>query len=189
MTLVRARSIRHRKPLILGGHERSGPACQNRRSHRLHRHDLGRHCSTGRPQVARSATASPPDSCHEAAVTEDEPHPTIRVEPTARPGTRRPSRRPCHKRAIHSSPERSRADNHGQPRSRLDLRRSPSSQVTAAPDLALGAGGRLPSLIGLALQHQTHRRSDTGRTPIAPPSTIRRWFMPLKINAERLTIT
>jgi hypothetical protein len=49
-------------------------------------------------------------------------------------------------RAIHSSPERSRTDNHGQPRSRLDLRRSPSSQVTAAPDLALGARSRVARL-------------------------------------------
>jgi hypothetical protein len=60
----------------------------------------------------------------------------------ARRSTQRHPRRPCHKRAIHSGPERSGADNHGQPLSRLDLRRSPSSQVTAAPDLALGAGGR-----------------------------------------------
>ena len=50
---------------------------------------------------------------------------------------------PCHHRAIHSGPERSRADNHGQPRSSLDLRRSPPSQVTAAAELALGAGGRM----------------------------------------------
>jgi hypothetical protein len=50
--------------------------------------------------------------------------------------------RPCHYRAIHKSPERSRADNHGQRQRGLDQRRSPSSQVTAEPDLALGAGGR-----------------------------------------------
>jgi hypothetical protein len=49
---------------------------------------------------------------------------------------------PCHKRAIHSGPCRSTADNHGQPRSSLDLRRSPPSQVTAAAELALGAGGQ-----------------------------------------------
>jgi hypothetical protein len=45
-------------------------------------------------------------------------------------------RQPYHKRAIHSSPERSPADNHGQPRSSLDLGRSPYPQVTAASDLA-----------------------------------------------------
>jgi hypothetical protein len=47
---------------------------------------------------------------------------------------------PCHYRAIHSGHDRSRADNHGQRRSSLDLRRSSSSQVTTSPDLALGAG-------------------------------------------------
>jgi hypothetical protein len=49
---------------------------------------------------------------------------------------------PCHKRAIHSGSGRYRADNHGQPRSDLDLRCSPPSQVAAAAELALGAGGR-----------------------------------------------
>jgi hypothetical protein len=63
-------------------------------------------------------------------------------EPTARPGYRHHPRPPCHKCAIHSGPDRSRADNHGQQRSSLDLRRSPPSQVTAAAELALGAGGR-----------------------------------------------
>jgi hypothetical protein len=58
--------------------------------------------------------------------------------PSGPPG---PSR-PCHKRAIHSGPDRAAADNHGQCQSGLDLRRSASSQVTTLPDLALGAGGR-----------------------------------------------
>jgi hypothetical protein len=62
---------------------------------------------------------------------------------TARPHKRRP-RRPCHYRAIHSGLDRSRADNHGQRHSGLDLRRSPSSQETTAPDLALQAGGQRP---------------------------------------------
>jgi hypothetical protein len=52
---------------------------------------------------------------------------------------------PCHKRAIHSGPDRFRADNHEQRQSFLDLRRSPSSQVIAAPDLALGARGHRPT--------------------------------------------
>jgi hypothetical protein len=61
-------------------------------------------------------------------------------------------RRPCHKRAIHSSPERSPADSHGQHQGGLDLRRFPSLQVITAPDLALGAGGRLvEACIGLAV--------------------------------------
>jgi hypothetical protein len=45
--------------------------------------------------------------------------------------------------ACHSQrPDRFRADNHGQRHGALDQRRSPSSQVTTAPELALGAGGR-----------------------------------------------
>jgi hypothetical protein len=41
---------------------------------------------------------------------------------------------------LHSGPGRSRADNHGQCESGLDLRRSLPSQVTVPPDLAWGAG-------------------------------------------------
>jgi hypothetical protein len=70
----------------------------------------------------------------EAIVTEDGPRPAVRVEPTARLGIRRRPRRPCHKRAIHSSPER-----------------SPSSQVTAAAELALGAGVTADGLPGMQL--------------------------------------
>jgi hypothetical protein len=51
-------------------------------------------------------------------------------------------RHPCHYRATHNSPERSRPDNHGQPRSSLSLRPFASPQVGPAPDLALGAGDR-----------------------------------------------
>jgi hypothetical protein len=51
-------------------------------------------------------------------------------------------RQPCHQRAIHNGPDRSRAVNHGQRHSDLNLRRSPSSQVTILADPALGAGGR-----------------------------------------------
>ena len=60
---------------------------------------------------------------------------------TVRPHKRRP-RRPCHYRAIHSSPDRSPGDNHGQHQGGLDLRRSPPSQVAILPDLALQAGGK-----------------------------------------------
>ena len=47
---------------------------------------------------------------------------------------------PCHYRAIHSGHDRSRADNHGQRHGALDLRRSPSSQVTTSPNLAWEQG-------------------------------------------------
>jgi hypothetical protein len=42
VVLVRAGSARHREPLVLGGHERSVSACEDRRSQTIHRHDLGR---------------------------------------------------------------------------------------------------------------------------------------------------
>src|SRR5215207_1658145 len=53
--------------------------------------------------------------------------------------------RPCHERAIHSSPDRFSGDNHGQRYGGLDLPRSVSAHVTRLPDLALGAGGRAGS--------------------------------------------
>jgi hypothetical protein len=64
------------------------------------------------------------------------------VKPTAQPDALRHPRRLCHYRAIHNSPERYRADNHGQHHDAYDLRRFLPSQVTILPDLALGAGGR-----------------------------------------------
>jgi len=47
VALVRAGSARHRKPLVLAGHQRSRPAHNNRRSHGLHRSRLGLPTSTG----------------------------------------------------------------------------------------------------------------------------------------------
>jgi hypothetical protein len=100
---------------------------------------------------------SPPDSCPRGGGHRR------RASPSGRGGANDATvyeghpRWPCHKRAIHSSPERSRADNHGQPRSSLHLRRSPSSQVAAAPDLALGAGGGTAgrSAISLGLEAES----------------------------------
>ena len=45
VALVRAGSVEHRKPLVLDGHERSVAANENRRSHGIHRSDLGRQYS------------------------------------------------------------------------------------------------------------------------------------------------
>jgi hypothetical protein len=42
VALVRARSVRRREPLVLGGHERSPSEYENSRSRGLHRYDLGR---------------------------------------------------------------------------------------------------------------------------------------------------
>jgi hypothetical protein len=59
VALVRAGSVRQRKPLALDGHERSGPANQNRRSQAVHRFDLGRPRSLGPgSNPAASATKS-----------------------------------------------------------------------------------------------------------------------------------
>ena len=41
VALVRAESVRHREATVLGGHERSHPAYENRSSHGLHGYDLG----------------------------------------------------------------------------------------------------------------------------------------------------
>jgi hypothetical protein len=80
---------------------------------------------------------------NDAVVTEDEPHPAIKLRADGTSWYRRQPQQSCYERAIHSSPERSRADNHGQQRCAPDLRGSSSSQVTILHDLALGAGGRL----------------------------------------------
>ena len=41
-TSVRAGSVRHREPLVVGGHERSRPVSKNPRSRIIHRYHLGR---------------------------------------------------------------------------------------------------------------------------------------------------
>jgi hypothetical protein len=42
VALVRAGSAQHQKPLVLGGHERSRPACENPRSQHIHSQDQER---------------------------------------------------------------------------------------------------------------------------------------------------
>ena len=74
---------------------------------------------------------------------------------------------PCHQRAIHSGLKRSPADTHGQPRSSLDLRRSPPSQVTSLRDLALQAGGR-----GFESHHLHHHHPRSAPTSSAAPWTL-----------------
>jgi hypothetical protein len=54
--LVRAGSVGHREPLVLGGHERSTSANQHRRSEALHRLDLGRRSS---PALGSNPTSGP----------------------------------------------------------------------------------------------------------------------------------
>ena len=44
---VRGGSAQHREPLVLGGHERSRPACENRRSYSIQSSDLGRRSRMG----------------------------------------------------------------------------------------------------------------------------------------------
>ena len=80
--LVRAGSVRHGKPLVLGGHERSVSANENRSSHGLHRPDLrrqnslvpGSSPSSGTPKLRHltsagdgvapsSAWNNPPSTC------------------------------------------------------------------------------------------------------------------------------
>jgi hypothetical protein len=114
-------------------------------------------CRPGRPASPRSSTRPalprPDRSPWPAAWSSPRTaHPTVRVEPTVRPGSQRHLRRPCHRVAFTAVLHGPRADNHGQPQSSRELRRSPSSQVTAAPDLALGAGDQfVEACVGLAV--------------------------------------
>jgi hypothetical protein len=102
------------------------------------------------------------------------PHPTVRVEPTVRPGSQRHLRRPCHRVAFTAVLHGPRADNHGQPQSSRELRRSPSSQVTAAPDLALGAGDQfVEACVGLAVPGRPI--GPWSRRTGAPEASATRW--------------
>jgi hypothetical protein len=124
-------------PSGISGHDRLRETAGERQDVAVNRQHAGRR---GGVRVSPPAAASPPALGHDPAVTEDGPHPLAEVGAIAARCEHRRPRRPCHKRAIHSSPDRSRADNHGQNRNVLELGRSRSSQVTAAPDLALQAG-------------------------------------------------
>jgi hypothetical protein len=82
-SLVRAGSARHQEPLVLGGHERSLAANENRRSHAYRRSDLW----WGR--AAQRSSSLPPSRRepfralgYEAVVTEDGPHPQSSSEPS-----------------------------------------------------------------------------------------------------------
>ena len=70
MALVRAGSARHREPLVIGGRERSRPANQNRRSHGIHRHDLGRRSSLA---LGSDPTSSDRQYAVEMDATEETP--------------------------------------------------------------------------------------------------------------------
>jgi hypothetical protein len=88
------------------------------------------------------------------------------------------ARRPCHHRAIHGSPDRSRADNHGQHHNGGDLHRSPFPKVTIPSDLALQAGGRGSSPIISTIRGQPLAalvRRVAGRVLVP-----RRWFRLLR---------
>ena len=75
-------------------------------------------------------------------VTADGPHPTVKVEPTARPDTGVILSGRATSVPFTAVPTGLQRDNHGQRRSSIDLHGSPSSQMTILRDLALGAGGR-----------------------------------------------
>jgi hypothetical protein len=79
VALVRAGSVRHRKPLVLGGHERSRPANQNRRSH------------------ASTTTTSAGEAAWRRVRA---PHPTASGS-SHRPVTLRPSRHPARGEPLH----------------------------------------------------------------------------------------
>ena len=103
-----------------------------------------------------------------ARVTLDGPYPPAKlVTIAASPSQVRP-RRPCHYRAIHSSPDRSSADTHGQHHSGLDLCHPLLAEVTTQADLALQAGGR-----GFESHHLHNRRSTLQALKRQPPPAHR----------------
>jgi hypothetical protein len=63
VALVRAGSVRHREPLVLGGHEQSRPVDENRRSAHLHVQVLGKH------STATAGSSPPPPAQRSQAVT------------------------------------------------------------------------------------------------------------------------
>jgi hypothetical protein len=56
VTLVRAGSARHREPLVLGGHERARPVCENHRPQGIHASDLGQRNKAGPGSNPTSST-------------------------------------------------------------------------------------------------------------------------------------
>jgi hypothetical protein len=60
VALVRAGSVRHREPLVLGGHERSRPLEENRRSAHLHGQVLGKRSRPRAGSSPSSGTARKP---------------------------------------------------------------------------------------------------------------------------------
>jgi hypothetical protein len=142
--MVGGGSAVHRKPRVLGRHERSRQACQVCRSPHLHVDDLDR-CKN--PTAGSNPTRRLPRG--RAAPCQRGRRRRGRASPcgqagsyAAKPYERRP-RPPCHYRAIHKGPYRSQADTHGQHHSGFDRRRFLSSQVITPPALALGAGSRI----------------------------------------------
>jgi hypothetical protein len=98
---------------------------------------------------------------HDAVVTEEGPHPTVRVEPTARPGTGvilagRATSVPF--TAVPNGPERTATDNY---KASWTCAVHAFHQVTMLPELTLGAGGRVAMAL-IALQTgPVHRHRDT----------------------------
>jgi hypothetical protein len=121
---------------------------------------------------------------NDAVVTEEEPHLTFMVEPTAPRGCKSHPHRPCHQRAIHSSPDRFPADNHGQRQGCFKLRCCLSSQVIVRPDLALQAGGQEDWLVTLTRNSHalttppTRLATAAGISQYRPPPAFSRKLSP-----------
>jgi hypothetical protein len=81
---------------------------------------------------AAMAAAPPSRLATNAAGSPGRPYAHVDLGAVAARCKPRPPRRPCHERAIHSGPDRSRADNHGQHHRSLDLRRSPLPESEVA---------------------------------------------------------
>jgi hypothetical protein len=104
----------------------------------------------GRSQAKRGAgdlptpaAASPPGSCPRGGAHRGRASPYGQGGAKGRVRYPASSRRPCHKRAIHSSPERSPSDNHGQPRTTTEQPRPAPFAILAGDSSArTGFGSR-----------------------------------------------
>ena len=96
--------------------------------------DAGRAAGLESPSMAAAGVTV----ANEAGVCRGRPTYGLVGVSAARPYERR-SHRPCHYRAIHSSPDWSQADSHGQCRDDPDLRPCPDPQLAIPLELALQA--------------------------------------------------
>jgi hypothetical protein len=161
---VRSGSVPHWSPGDTGGHQRSRLVRRTAR----HRTFMSRTSAAGawqkRVRIPQSTAAGlPPLPTRQASPGTHSPCGQVDTH-TGMPYERRP-RRPCHYRAIHSSPDRSPADTHGQCHGCLKLRRSLPPQGRLRPNWlckqeVAGSNLAVPTIsYGCLADGTTHKRA------------------------------